>query len=79
VAPLAAIHLIKGKNNSNFLGILIYDLILGEHLNKIRESQKQHNQLQVYYLTLNVQNKFIQHSADNVTCPFLREQENSEH
>lgn len=60
-------HIVGEPNNGNFLGILElishYDPILRQHLEKVKKSQQLHQHLQVHYLSAEIQNEFITHTA----------------
>lgn len=74
-------HLIGEPNNGNFLSILeliaYYDPILREHLDKVKDSQRSHQRLQVHYLSPDIQNEFKEICAQHITI--LKEREKAKY
>ena len=74
---------IGDPHNGNFLGLLEllanYDLILQEHLNKVKESQENGKKLQAHYLSYDSQNEFIEVCSNRVIEKILEERKNSKY
>lgn len=76
-------NLVGQKNNGNFLGILEliarYDPVLHGHLEKVKSSQEAHQRLQVHYLSVEIQNEFIELCAHHVISFILKEVEKAKY
>ena len=74
---------IGDPHNGNFLGILEllshYDPILKEHLEKVKASQESQKRLQVHYLSLDIQNEFIEICGEHVISEILKEREKAKY
>ena len=76
-------HWIGDPNNGNFLGLIEllsrWDPILQEHVQRVREYQKNGECLQVHYLSPESQNEFISESSNLVKQHFLLERGSSKY
>ena len=74
---LGATEKIGHKDNGRFRGILellaVYDPILHDHLNKIKQSEKANKRMQAHYLSPQTQNEFILVCSESVLYTILQQ------